>query len=631
MPFETQNACPMRSRAPALIASALLVLVGTVLPPPASAATDDAPYRSAMDAPLLFQLLIGELELNAGRAAQAFEVVIDAARRTRDESLFKRAVQIAIQNRSSDQMQSAVRGWRQALPQSIEAIRYQLQIALALGRTPDAVEPFTALIDRSPPNERAGVINALPQLLERATDRKLAVNTFEPLLRQNAQLPALRTASMAALGRLWLAAGDAPHALELAEQAHAGDPLAREPALLALDIMPRTAAAEKVTQSYLAQAGADPMVRLAYGQTLAQMQRHTDALPVLQRVVTDRPETAPAWLTIAALHLEMKRPKEAEGALQRYLQVTGEAQPAAPQASASAARAVPTSTDDASSANHSAATTAEIAEAMANAGAMRAQATAAGRNQAFLMMSQAAEQRGDLTAAAAWLERVEGASRGIDVATRRATLMAKQGKLVEARAQIRNLPETGPDDARLKFVAESQVLRDVKRWQDAHDVLAQGVTRFPDDTDMIYEQAMMAEKVNRLADMERLLRKVMLIKPEHHHAYNALGYSLADRGLRLDEAKQLVRKALDLAPGDPFITDSMAWVEFRQGNRAEALKLLKQAWAARPDTEIGAHLGEVLWATGDKDEARRIWRESKARDGSNDVLQETLKRLKVDL
>ena len=101
--------------------------------------------------------------------------------------------------------------------------------------------------------------------------------------------------------------------------------------------------------------------------------------------------------------------------------------------------------------------------------------------------------------------------------------------------------------------------------------------------------------------------------------------------MRLDEAKQLVRKALDLAPGDPFITDSMAWVEFRQGNRAEALKLLKQAWAARPDTEIGAHLGEVLWATGDKDEARRIWRESKARDGSNDVLQETLKRLKVDL
>ncbi len=595
---------------------AAVMMVGTT---PSLAATQEAPYRSAMDAPLLFQLLLGEMELNAGRSAQAFEVLLDAARRTRDESLFKRAVQVAIQNRSAEQTQTAVRGWRQTMPQSLDAIRYQLQTALALSRFADAVEPFNTLVERSPEAERGDVIGALPQLVERANDRKLVVGTFEPSLNQHAQTPALRAAAWSTLGRLWLAAGDANKALALAERVQAADPAARESALLALDVLPRAPGAERVVATYLAQPKADPMVRLAWGQTLAQQQRHGDALAVLQRVVVDRPNTLSAWLTIAAVQLELKRPQEAEQALQRYLQLTSAQTPATASAASAAGEAAPGTPGTTTTAEPTAAS------------AQRAEAVASGRNQAFLMMSQAAELRGDWAAASAWLERVEGATRGLDVATRRATLLAKQGKVAEARALLRAMPETSPDDARMKLVAESQVLREVKRWQEAHDLLAQAVARTPDDIDLMYEQAMMAEKLNRLEDMERLLRKVMVLKPDYHNAYNALGYSLADRGLRLDEAKQLIRKALDLVPGDPFITDSLAWVEFRQGNRAEALKLLKQAWATRPDTEIGAHLGEVLWVAGDKEEARRVWRESRGRDRSNDVLVETLKRLKVDL
>jgi Flp pilus assembly protein TadD len=122
----------------------------------------------------------------------------------------------------------------------------------------------------------------------------------------------------------------------------------------------------------------------------------------------------------------------------------------------------------------------------------------------------------------------------------------------------------------------------------------------------------------------------MVLKPEFHHAYNALGYSLADRNVRLPEAKALIQKALELVPGEPFITDSLGWVEFRLGNRDEALRLLRTAWAARPDTEIGAHLGEVLWVLGQHDEARRILREARSRDADNDVLREVLKRLKVE-
>jgi Flp pilus assembly protein TadD len=142
---------------------------------------------------------------------------------------------------------------------------------------------------------------------------------------------------------------------------------------------------------------------------------------------------------------------------------------------------------------------------------------------------------------------------------------------------------------------------------------------------------MVAEKLDRMDEMERLLRRVIELKPDHHHAYNALGYSLAERNQRLPEAKALIQKALELSPGEPFITDSLGWVEYRLGNRDEALRLLRGAYRSRPDPEIAAHLGEVLWVMGQHDEARRIWREARTRDGANDVLRETLARLRVDL
>ncbi len=196
---------------------------------------------------------------------------------------------------------------------------------------------------------------------------------------------------------------------------------------------------------------------------------------------------------------------------------------------------------------------------------------------------------------------------------------------------VHQVPERRPEDARAKLVAESNVLREVKRWPEAHAVLVGANQRFPSDTDLLYEQAMMAEKLARTDEMERVLRQVIELKPDHHHAYNALGYSLAERNVRLPEARELVRKALEMAPGDPFITDSMGWVEFRLGNHAAALAHLQRAYASRPDTEIAAHLGEVLWAMGQRDEARRVWREGRSRDADNEVLRETLTRLQVRL
>jgi tetratricopeptide (TPR) repeat protein len=244
-------------------------------------------------------------------------------------------------------------------------------------------------------------------------------------------------------------------------------------------------------------------------------------------------------------------------------------------------------------------------------------------------MAQIAEKQNDFAAANAWLDRIENADDIMAAQMRRASLLARQGQLAQARALLRNHPERRPEDARLKLVAEAQLLRDLKAWQQAYEVYAEASQRFPEDTELLYDQAMMAEKAGQPEAMERLLRQLIAAKPDYQHAYNALGYSLADRNERLPEAKQLIEKAVELAPTDAYIQDSLGWVEFRLGNFPRALEILQAAYGKRPDAEIAAHLGEVLWTMGRREEALKIWREGLLLSNDNETLQATLKRLRV--
>ena len=201
----------------------------------------------------------------------------------------------------------------------------------------------------------------------------------------------------------------------------------------------------------------------------------------------------------------------------------------------------------------------------------------------------------------------------------------------EARALIQQLPEVAPKDVRRKLNAEVSLLRESKQYQLAYDLLAKALLETPDDIDLLYDQAMMAEKLGAPDDMERLLRQIIKLDPDHHHAYNALGYSLADRGVRLPEARDLIRKALTFAPADPFIEDSLGWVEFRMGNLTEALRIFESAYKIRPDVEIGTHMAEVLWSLGQRERALAIWKEVRLIDPDNEALTETLKRLNIKL
>ena len=591
-------------------AGAALVLLCHAVPAqpagPAPAASDPSSkppvLNSAIDAPLFYQLLIGEIELNAGQAGNAYQIMLDAARRTRDEQLFRRATEIALQARAGEQALAATRAWRTALPESLEAIRLQLQILLSMNRMQELTEPMRALIAGTPAAEREAVIGALPRFMSRATDKRQAATLVEEVLQPYLGDASTRAAAQVAIGRSWLAAGEIERAMKLARQVQSQNPASSAPVLLALELMRARPEAESIVTQYLMTPDADPLLRRAYAGTLVSLQRYADAIAQLEIVTQRQPDVAAPWLTLGALQLELKQTQAAEQSLERFVQLM--------QAPSAAPRANEGDSDSDDDDQNAASSEQDL-------------------TQAWLLLAQAAEQRGDFAAAEARLARVDNPQRALEVQTRRALLLARQGQVPQARELVRAAPERSPADARAKLLAEAQVLREIKQWSEAYEVLASANQRFTDDVDLLYEQAMMAEKIGQLDAMEAQLRRVIALKPDHAHAHNALGYSLADRGLRLDEAKQLIERALQLTPGDPFITDSLGWVEFRLGNRDAALRLLRQAYQVRPDAEIGAHLGEVLWAMGQHDEARRIWAEARSRDAGNDVLRETMVRLKA--
>ena len=507
--------------------------------------------NSAMTGELLYEILLGELNLRQGQPVAGFSLLLDAARKSNDVQLFDRAVEIALQARSGDGALLAARAWSQAWPQDRKANNQLLQILLAVNQVSESLEPLKKEIALAPDAERDATINLIPRHFARVTDKKRAVaivqQALEPYLNKSNTTAAVAWTS---LGRMRLASDDINGALEAAKKGQAADSKAQGPILLAMELMGKKLieAEPLVQQGLRKQDGTD--LAMSYVRVLIELERYKEATEQLQTITRKNAKLADAWLVLGSLQFEQGQDKEAEASLARYV---------------SLASKTPTDTS----------------------------------------------------------------TRGLSQAqTRRAALLARQGKMGEARELIHQIPANNADEQRSRVLAEVQLLREHRQWQAAFDLLA---ANSGDDTDLIYEQAMLAEKLNKLDEMEKLLRKVIAQNPSYYNAYNALGFSLADRNIRLPEAKQLIVKALTFAPDDPFITDSLGWVEFRLGNLSSALNYLQKAYKDRADAEIAAHLGEVLWKMKRTDEAIKIWREGLNTAPNNETLQETLQRLKPAL
>jgi len=244
------------------------------------------------------------------------------------------------------------------------------------------------------------------------------------------------------------------------------------------------------------------------------------------------------------------------------------------------------------------------------------------------LLGQIAEEQKQWPQAIEWYGQIGEGEHALAARLRTASVMAKEGKIDEARAYLEKLAEEHPDQAPQVVVVEAQLLRDANRVRDAYDMLGRALKKDPDQPDLLYDYALTAERLQRYDVLEQNLRRLMEVRPDHAHAYNALGYSLVERNTRLPEAKKLIEHALQLAPDDYFIVDSMGWLLYREGDLKGAVAQLRRAYGGRPDPEIGAHLGEVLWMLGQRDEARQVWQESLKATPDNETLIKTIERFK---
>ena len=546
---------------------------------------------TALDAETFYQLLLAEFKLQRGDPGGAHSLMLDAAVRLQRPDLFRRAVEMALQGRAGNSAFNAARDWSSAFPQSDEPLRFQLQILLALNRPGEIGPVLQRLIQLTPVERRHEVISAIPATLHRLSDRAAARRVVHEALQAALADPATAATAHAALGRMDLLQGERRAALQAAQQALRLQPDSQPGAALALELLQQQhSEAEPLLRAYLDRsdaADATPRhdLHLAYAQSLIELRRVSDAQRELRLLTERAPNLAPAWLLQGILQTQSRRFGPARIALLRFLEL-------APQ--------------------------------------LPAEQGTRGRTQAYLHLAQLDELQRDFAAAQGWLDRIaDPDAAGFSLQIRRAHLMARQGQVEAARQLLRQQPESDDAQARRKLVAEAQLLRELGQYDNALQIYGQALQRFPDDPDLLYEKALTAKRTGQYEAMEQMLRLLMQRHPDYHHAYNALGYSLADRNLRLQEARSLIQKALAVDPNDAYILDSMGWVEFRLGNHTEALRLLLQAFERLPDAEIAAHLGEVHWVLGQREQALAVWRQGLELNPDNETLLQTLRRLQV--
>lgn len=574
------------------------------------------PDSSDMDGDMFLQVLVAEVQANAGDRGTAYQIYLELARQHKSSQLYQRAVTLALQGRAGEQALTAAKAWRQAFPNSREASEYTVQILLALDRSKDLAPHLRAMIQQTAAPQQPQLLLAAPRMLFRLTDKAAAARVLEEASEPWRTPPLELAEAWIAMSESFLLAKDNPNAYQALLKAAKLKPDHAMVGLLASDLMADNAAAEQIILSQLGHADSTPLVRLAYARRLAAMQRMPEAAQQLEQLVQLQPKQSTAWLTLGLVRFEQGQLEAAEKALFKVLEINGQAARAGTASSRKGSQnsepAVQITTSDEGDT--------DVSPNNGPKGELE---------QANLLLSQIAEKQGKLDLAVQWLQLADPKQAKLAIQNQRSQLLARQGKLEQARAVVRAIPEAEPQDGVTKVQLEAQLLREAKQLSEAQKVLNAGIERFPDEPDLMYDLAMICERLKQFERMESLLQRVMELNPDDPNAFNALGYSLADRNIRLDEARTLLEKALALRPADPFITDSLAWLEYRQGNVEQATKLLQQALAAKQDGEIAAHLIEVLWQTGQQDEARKVLKQALASEPGSEPVKNIVQKLKI--
>jgi tetratricopeptide (TPR) repeat protein len=538
---------------------------------------------------IFFRVMASEIAAQRGMYGSAAATLLPLARETGDPRLAHRALEFQLAGGSLPGALDAARVWARLAPYDNEATSTELALSAANGQTRGLSQALRKRIDAA--TDKPAAIAQSLAIVGRLNDRNLALRILEDSFSDSVRkLPA---ASLA-LSDLAHVAGDDARALTEARAALAADAKSEAAVQRILEYGAKLDpdGTQAQAREFIARNPGARKARLMLVNQLAERGDYAAAQVELQAMQKRAPEDFDLLFIQAQLAYRAGQLDQSRGLLQQYLEVQVQRQRAG----------VPGSTDAGPAASD-----------------------------ARVLLSRIAEDQGRLDDAIAELGRIQDPSMRFAAQVRSVLLRAKQGKIDQALKML-DAVATQDDDERVQLVVtKAQILRDAGRTDQAIAALEEADRAMPDTADIKYELAMLNERRGRLDELERLLREVIALEPDHAHAYNALGYTLADHNQRLPEALQLITRALSLAPNDPFILDSMGWVRFRMGQTDQAVDYLSRAYAKRPEPDIGAHLAEALWAQGQRDRATELLRDAYRKDAKNDTVLGTVKRLGVKL
>jgi len=523
---------------------------------------------------VMFKLMLAEIALQRGQAQIAVPAYVELARETRDPRVAQRATEVAWNARSIPAALEAAGLWLQADPESQRARQVIAALLVNQAQLSEALPHFQGWLAADKANVGATFLQ-IAQLIARHPDRKAAFDLMRALAQP---YPAVPEARLAVAQSAW-SAGETEAALAEVRAALALRPNWEIAALFQAQALQRRSNSEALAflAGYLERHPMARDVRLNYARLLVTEKNFTEARRQFEVLVNEYPQNADVAMAVALLAMQANDYDAAEAQFKRALDASYK-----------------------------------------DPDAVR------------LYLGQVNEERKRFDEALKWYGSVTHGEQFVSAQARYAGVLAKQGRLADARQHLQQAGSQNEQQRVQLILAEGTLLREASAYQEAFDLLGRSLEARPDHPDLLYDHAMLAEKVKRIDVLETNLRKLIKLRPDHAHAYNALGYTLADRNERLSEARELIEAGLKLAPDDPFIMDSMGWVLYRMGQHEEALSYLQRAHLQRPDAEIAAHYGEVLWVTGRRDEAQKVWNHALKQSPGNEVLQETVRRLAKD-
>ena len=517
----------------------------------------------------LYSLLVAELAGQRDRFDIALANYTDQAEKTQDPGVSERAFRIAEYLGADEPALDSALIWARNDPQNLDAQRAAaLQLARA-GRYDQAMAYMEKVLQGQ--GDTHFDFLALSAAETDQNTRNGLMQSFDRLLVKypnNSQL---------IFGKALLLSQDdqADKALTLLEE-HPPQDDEIAPILLRarlLQVLERGDEALPLLRSAMAEQPDDKRLRLTYARALVEQDRMVDAKAEFESLVQRYPDDDDLRYSLALVCLENQDWDEAQG----YLE--------------------------------------ELVERGSNTDA------------AHLNLGRLHEERQQTAAALREYAQVGPGTDYLPAQLRQADLLVGSGRGAEAARLLSAARDAQPDYAIQLYLIQAEVLGNHGQQTEAEQVLRQALQHYPDDLNLLYTRAMLAEKRGDLAQLEKDLRSILRREPDNAMALNALGYTLADRTQRLGEAKGLIEHAHQLTPDDPAVLDSMGWVNYRLGDLDTAERYLRQAFASLVDPDIAAHLGEVLWANGKRREARHVWTKGLAAEPDNTLLRSTLLRL----